>query len=273
MEICFNGRFFNEEEPVITVANRSYKWGDGVFETMKLNQNQLLLAPLHFERLFQSLDLLQIQYGQGLSADTLTAQILELCQRNDCTTRARIRLAVFRDEHNTAGYSIEAVPLPDDADQWHPVTIDIFPHARKPQDAFSHLKTANFLPYSLAARYAQEQGLGDALLLNASGRICDSSKANLFLWHRGEVLTPGGDEGCVLGVMRRRVIQWLRENGYTVREQGIGIGDLYAADEAFLTNSIFDMRPVRAFREKEYASTFCADIRQRIFSTIYDENC
>src|SRR5215208_3477682 len=150
--VCLNGKFLPSDEPLFTVQNRSFKWGDGVFETIKVSKGKIQMYQFHFDRLFLSLRLLQMELNETADQKNLTANILELCNRNKCGVLARVRLAVYRDQENKAGYVVEAVPLSEEVNHWNErgLKIDLYPYARKNPDAFSNLKTANFLPYVLA---------------------------------------------------------------------------------------------------------------------------
>ena len=185
--VCFNGRFFSSGEPLFTAGNRSFRYGDGLFETMKIYKGRILFEAFHFDRLLLGLKMLQIKNCSN--AGYLASLISELCTKNNCTDLARVRLAVFRNEQGNAEFIIEAFPLSPDVNQWseNGLTIDIYPYSRKSPDAFSNLKTANFLPYVLAENFAKEEGLDDAVVLNAFNLICDSSKANIFLIKDKEV--------------------------------------------------------------------------------------
>src|SRR5215203_5083496 len=111
MKVCFNGSFYPIDTPLLTVQNRSFKWGDGLFETMKIFKGKLLLQQLHFERLFSSLQLFQIETAKDFTQEKLVESLVNLCNYNDCSSCGRIRLAVYRNDDNSAGYLIEAVPL------------------------------------------------------------------------------------------------------------------------------------------------------------------
>lgn len=162
--VCYNGNFVQAHEALFTSQNRSFRYGDGVFETIKVFNKKILLNHLHFQRLFSSLELLQV--NNNLNADVLQNNITALCTKNMCSALARVRLAVFRGDNNKAEYIIEAVPLSLEANQWNEKgwTIDICPGARKSNDIFANLKSANFLPYVLAGLYAKEK--------NAMRRLC-----------------------------------------------------------------------------------------------------
>lgn len=267
--VCFNGNFLPEDEPLFTSRNRSFCYGDALFETIKVYKAKILFEQFHFDRLFLGLRMLQIKYL--LRQEELTKNILELCRRNDCLQLARIRLAVYRNCQNEAAYVIESAVLPNELNQWNEkgLTLGLFPYARKTADAFSNLKTANFLPYVLAELYAKENNLDDALVLNCFNNISDSSKANIFLLRNNEIYTPALHQGCVSGVIRRFLIDSLKENGYRIHQDEVSESDLLKADEVFLTNSIYDMRWIKGFKGKNYSCQKAFAIYQQFISTIY----
>lgn len=250
--ICFNGAMLKKNEPVFTASNRGFKYGDGVFETMRLQKGRLHLAAYHFDRLFASLELLQIPVA--FSPVEITERAEELCKVNGCADQARVRLAVYRSESGEGAYCIEAAELPEEKTLWNDQgwSIDVYPYARKGQDVFANLKTANYLPYVMADRYAAEKGLDEAIVLNSHGLLCDASKANLFLIMENSILTPALHQGCVNGVMRRYVIEEAKRKGYTLKQAEVSIEDLQSAEEVFLTNALQGIKWVARFREKDY---------------------
>lgn len=267
--ICFNGELKPENEPVFTIQNRGFKYGDGVFETIKVWKGDMPFANLHFERLFSSLKLLKIHHG--LTQVLLTNLIIELCKKNGCDHLGRVRLAVYRNENNAAGFVIEAIALHEESNGWNEkgLIIDLYPYARKSKDAFANLKSANFLPYVLAGIFASENNLDDSILLNADHHICDTSKANIFLVKNHQLFTPALHQGCVNGVMRRFLIDHCKLLGFKVHQQEITNEDLTNAEEVFLTNAIYGMRWVRSFRDRNYANAITASIYRQLVATIY----
>jgi branched-chain amino acid aminotransferase len=251
------------------MQNRSFRYGDGVFETIKAYKAKILLEQFHYDRLFLSLKMLQIE--NTLQASTLSQLILELCKKNNCTDLARVRLSVFRNDENKTAFAIEAFSLPSEINQWNKkgLTIDLYPYARKHPDAFSNLKTANFLPYVLAELFAKERSIDDAIVLNAFNQLADSSKANIFLIRKNEIFTPALHQGCISGVIRRFLLDELKKNNYRIHQEEISEQDLLDADEVFLTNSIYDMRWVQRFRDKHYQCKQSFLIYQKIILPLY----
>lgn len=275
-ELMLNGKLLKADEPVLQASNRSYRYGDGLFETIKVRNGRIQLAAFHMERLFRGIALLQFELPGLFTPDLLQKKIIELCTHNKCEKMARVRLSVFRgngglyDEDRKLQYLVECWPLPETVNELNNngLVIDIYPDAIKSTDQFSGLKTANFLPYSMAAVFAKKNKLNDCVVLNADGGIADSTIANIFLVNERSIITPALTEGCVNGVMRRYLLQSLPAAGYTVLENRITAEDLLLADEVFLTNAIHGLRWVQRFRDKWYGREQAGEIYRRFCQTI-----
>ena len=268
--ICFEGNIYPADKPVLLAANRGFRYGDGLFETMKIVRGNILHETYHYERLLQGLRLLNISHNR-FNTTEISRSIIDLCWRNECLQHARVRLAVFRTEHNFASHVIEAVPLDADPNTFHQhgLHVGLYPFARKSVDAFANLKTANYLPYVMADLYAKEKRLDECLLLNVENNICDASKANLFLLVGNEAFTPALHQGCVNGIKRRFVIEELKKMEVVVHQKEITEELLLRADEVFLTNAIIDLRWVKRYKAKTYTNSFTAQFYQSTFSTNY----
>lgn len=259
--IIYDGKLVNSTQPVLTASNRGFRYGDGIFETMLLAKGKIRLELYHMERLFTGMSLLGID-PDSLSEESIHSDIAQLTEANNCRQSARIRLAVYRNENNSAGYVVEAMPLHvKKRGSW---TTDVYPYARKTVDAFANLKSANFLPYVMAGKYANDQQLDEAFVLNSEGNICDGSHTNVFLVHNSRISTPALHQGCVNGVMRRHVIESLKEAGAGVHQIAITEEHLLEADEIFLTNAIIGIQPVARFSNKNYTTEITTQIMEQL---------
>ena len=106
----------------------------------------------------------------------------------------------------------------------------------------------------MAAIWVKQQHLNDAIILNSHKRVADATIANVFVIQDGKVKTPMLDEGGINGIMRRHLLLTLPNIGIEVSETQISTDDLLAADELFLTNSIYGIRWVKQLKEKEYGN-------------------
>lgn len=179
-------------------------------------------------------------------AKLLTAKIQELCEKNKCTSLARVRLSISRgngclyDGDNRIAYIIECWPLSNTVNEINSngLIVGTFPVARKSCDKFSGIKSASCLPYVMAAQFAKENKWNDCILLNTEEKIADTTIANIFLIKDGVISTPAAGQGCVMGVMRRHLLTVLPQAGYDINEAAISVSDLLQADEVFLTNAV-----------------------------------
>lgn len=262
--ICFNGTFLPEGEWMMGTSNRGFRYGDGVFETIRMQSGQLFFVDDHFERLVGGMYTLGLD-TTFLNPIQLCNEMLELCIRMNFA-QARIRICIFRNDGGNyrpttdlCSYLITADPLenPIYTINEKGLRLGLYSEIRKPVNSLSGIKSSNALLYVLAARYARDNGWDDAVLLNEYGRICEATASNIFLVLPDKrILTPPVAEGILPGVMRKNLLRWLRENGHQVEEAILLTDDFYRADEVFLSNSIQGISWVIGFRERRYFSSF-----------------
>jgi branched-chain amino acid aminotransferase len=275
--ICFNGKIVTDDEPVLMASNRGYRYGDGLFETMKVLNGNILLRKYHFERLFSGLSIMKFEIPVLFTEENIEEELLHLSKKNNCEKLGRVRLSVSRgngglyDDEKNLQYLIECWPLNESVNKLNEngLVIGIYPDAEKSCDKFSNLKSANFLPYSMAALFAKENKWNDCLVLNTTGGIADSTIANIFIIKENNIIAPGLEEGCVNGVMRKYLIEKLRGMSYELQEGVLTVNDLENADEIFLTNAINGIRWVRQFGDKIYTNVKTVEIYNRFIKTIH----
>jgi branched-chain amino acid aminotransferase len=261
MVVFINEKFVPETKAAIPVNNRSFRYGDGCFETIKCINDSLPLFDLHFNRLMHTLSLLQFKIPKLLTKKHLYNTILVLAQKNKHSKLARIRLTVYRGngglydaENNNPNILIQSWPMAESINHFNPngLVVGIYSHAHKTTDAFANCKTNNFLVYTMAAMYAQKNKLNDALVLNNKGTIADSTIANLFIVKGKNIYTPPLSSGAVHGVMKQKLMPLLIKNGFIVKEKTLKETDLQKADEAFLTNAIFGIKWIKEINGTVY---------------------
>lgn len=258
----YNNKFHEEGNPVISPDNRGLKYGDGLFETIKMVNGKLQLKKYHFERLFNGMQILEFHIPSTFTASFLEKKIISLAKKNMHHNTARIRLMVFRGnssfssmENDLPNYIIQTQDLPDNNTlNTNGLIIDVCPGVKKCCDILSNLKTNNFLPYTFAAMHAKKNELNDCILLNSYDKISDTTIANIFIIKNKKIYTPPLNQGCIAGVMRKWLIGKIKLHGNAVREKPLSIDDLKQADEVFLTNSIHPIRWVKQFRNVQYTN-------------------
>ena len=269
MYIIINDKIIRRENATVSAFNRSFRYGDGFFETMKMIDGEIKLASFHFERMFSAMDAFMFQKPSFYTDNFFYEKIKLLAEKNSQWKAARIRLMFYRGDgglydvqNHFPNYILETLALENTGEALNEngLVVDIYPHARKACDAFSHIKHNNFLPYTMAALWAKQNRLNDAIVLNSHGNIADATIANIFLIKDGMIQTPALSEGCINGVMRRYMLSVLRQKNIPVSENVITPEELFSADEIFFTNAVYGMRWVAQAGNTFYGNNLCRQI-------------
>ena len=248
-QINFNGQLTEPNEPVATASNRSLRYGDGLFETMYWSGEEIINLEFHLDRLFHGLSVLQFDLSGGFTRSFIAGEINRLCEFNTKSSRARVRMNIYREDgnrllpsQNKPVFIIESSDFPDENET--PLRLTIFKGDTKSTGILSNLKTNNYLLNIAAIQSATANGFDDSLILNSRGNICEASSSNLFLVQKGILFTPALTQGCVAGTKRRELLEILPTLGYQVEETIITKEMVFEMEEIFLTNAIHGIRPV-----------------------------
>jgi branched-subunit amino acid aminotransferase/4-amino-4-deoxychorismate lyase len=267
--INLNGQLLSDRDAHIFHNNRSFCYGDSIFETIHTNGVNLHFFEDHFERLSQGMKVLKMETPLLFSQKYIEEEITGLIKRNRLFTGNRVRLSVFR---NTGGYytptynqvtwmaEVSPIALPEYKLNEKGLRIGIYDSIRKPVNILSSFKTGNSLVYIMAAIFKQENNLDDCLLINEGGNLVEAISSNIFLVKNRSLLTPPSGEGPVLGVLRKQIIRIARELKISVYEQELKPGYLLDADECFLTNTVSGISWVLGYKNKRYYNKVAADL-------------
>ncbi|MEE4177282.1 MAG: aminotransferase class IV [Bacteroides sp.] len=261
-KISFNGKLLDRDGFGLSLANRSFRYGDGLFETIRVENGKVLWAERHFQRLSKDSGLLKMELPSGYDQEKFARDILNLYRENHKEDEpARVRFALFRQEGgfytpqlNGVDYLIETSPLKSAYYSLNKkgLLVDIFEDYYKSCHALSNIKSSSALVYVMAGIFCKEKGLDDCLLINDERLLAEATSSNLFLVKDKRIVTPSLDQACVEGVMRSVVIDLARSQGIGVEERPLESFELSDADEIFLTNAISGIQWVVGFREKRF---------------------
>ncbi len=256
-----NGTIVSASEPVVTARNRSFRYGDALFESIRFTNSKPQFLKEHLQRLYTGMKVLKMQIDSLYSESFFENAILELAQINSITTDGRIRLTVYRNDgglytpdNNSVSFLIEIIPLEAKGYILNQkgFTVDLFNDFKKQQNALSSIKSANSIIYVLAGIYKSQQQLDDCIILNDQSHIIESISSNIFAVKNGVLYTPPIADGCVDGVMRKKIIEIAQANRIAVYEISVMQNVLLGADELFFTNAINGIRWVVAYKQKRY---------------------
>ena len=276
--ILLDGKLIESHAGCLSAMNRSFRYGDGLFETIRVSHGKVFWAEYHFHRLVRSAATIKLIMIEGFSVKELTDWILNLYWANHPNGEpARIRCSLFRKdgglytpENNQVSFLIESVRLKEEAYAFHEqgLVIDIYPDQNKAVNQLSALKTTSALLYVMAALYKKENGFDDCLLLNQYGNIAEATSSNVFVLCRDRLVTPGLDQGCVDGVMRAVLLKLSSGLSTNIEEAPLHPSVLMDADEVFLTNTISGITWVRSFRERQYSNHIASELHKLLNAAV-----
>ena len=253
MKIYLDGKFVDSSEAKVSVFDHGLLYGDGVFEGIRLYGGNIFRLEEHLERLEYSAKAIMLELP--LTRDEIRAATCETCRQNGLTD-AYIRLVVTRgvgdlglapwlcpkptifiiaskislypQEHYDNGLAIVTVP-----------TRRIGPASLPPA-----IKSLNYLNNILGKIEAKLFGALEAIMLNEQGYVAECTADNVFIVHKGTIITPAASQGALKGITRGAVIDIAAELGVPLRESDMTRYDIWCADECFLTGSGAEVIPV-----------------------------
>ena len=242
--VFLNGKFVPEAQAVVSVCDRSFLYGDGLFEVIPIFNGKPFRWAEHLERFAQGAEFLKIRLP--FSAEALRGfadELIELNQMPDALLRFTLSRGV-----GLRGYSPKGADAPTFVMTLHstpgsPAAVAprfslVTSSVRLPEgEPLAQFKNANKLPQILARAEADDAGAEEALMLNTLGNVVEGTTSNLFWIERATVCTPPLASGILPGVTRAVVLELCRRLGIEISERSITGPELKTRDGIFLSLS------------------------------------
>lgn len=240
MSLCWwNGRLLARDEVRIAPDDAGFLFGDGLFETLRVDGGRALDVEAHLDRLLAGLSRLRVEVPEGRAA---LAGAIEAVAAEAPGPVSRLRVTVSLGRDGTPTRLITAAPYepPTEAQYRDGVPVRLLHDLRiDSAGPLVGLKSLSYQANRLALHRAEAQGAWEALLTNQLGRLVEGSRCNVALAFPDGVFTPPRTDGCLPGTVRRRLL----EQG-ELKEWPLAPDDLAAADEVLLLNSLVGVLPV-----------------------------
>ena len=252
MKVWLDDRLVDEAQARVHVSDHGLTVGDGVFETLKVVGGVPFALRRHLDRLETSAAALGLPVDRDLVLRAVRAVLA--ADQAGADDRARLRVTLTggpgpygSDRGATAPtLVVTASPL----GQW-PAAADVVtvPWVRNERSATAGAKTTSYAENVVALAYAKARGGGEAIFANTVGNLCEGTGSNVVVALDGRLVTPPLSSGCLAGVTRALVVEWLG-----VEEVDVPLSALGDADEAFLTSTTRDVQPIATVDGQRLAS-------------------
>lgn len=254
----YNGQLTSSLE--LQPWNRSFRYGDGLFETIRVFRGVPILVQLHLDRLKKGMAILGLKADWEKWPHELSKSFTTLLANHEIAGPGRLRLHVWRagkgayaPKEDGVEWLIEYQSIQQEYFEYpEPVTVSDYHGLTVHDHVLSRIKTASALPYVLAARQARDAGTDDALLFDTSGKIAEASASNIFIFRKQRLITPPLSTGCLEGTMRGNLVRLASALPFGIKEEAFSSKELLAADSAFLTNAIRGIQPISAYQDKKW---------------------
>ncbi len=269
--VNFNGDILSQDTLFLNHENRGLKYGDGLFETIRVVNGKIFFWEDHYLRLMASMRIMRMEIPMNFTMEFLEEQLLNTIASNGLeNSPARVRLSVFRNnggyylpETNEISYIIEVGELDSPFYMIHQqdYVVELFKDFYVNPDMLSTLKSNNKAINVVGSIYAKENGYQNCLLLNNQKQVVEALNGNLFLVMGHTIKTPPKKDGCLNGIIRKKLIEIVGKlEAYTLEEASISPFELQKADELFITNAIVGIQPITRYRKKNFETTVASDL-------------
>lgn len=273
MWVILNNEILEEHQARISVFDHGFLYGDGVFETLRAYDGHLFLLEHHLKRLRRSCELIGLTMP---TPQTSWQYLLETLLHRNHLANAMIRISISRGEGKIGldpalcenpTLVILSQPLPH-----HPpslwdqgVELVLLKTQRNAPSALPpEIKALSFLNNVLGKREASLAGAFDGIMMNTDGHLTECTTSNVFFVRESVLHTPSKDCGILHGVTRETVIALARNLGFPVQEGPYKPESLQHVEECFLTNTGFEILPVRHIRDSFAANTVPGPMTQTL---------
>jgi 4-amino-4-deoxychorismate lyase len=238
--LLYNFEFLSQETVSISADDRSFQYGDGLFETLVYTHKGIRFLDIHWKRLTGCLQLLSIE-NPFSDPSQLQSLAKELAIQNLLSLPLRMRLQVWRKpgglytpQQHQASFLLSCRPLDILADEkkqaFFSKQVSLSP------SLWSHCKTCNTLPYIIAGIEKEQRQADELILCTPQGHLSECISSNLFWITKGILYTPSLESGCISGIMRSHILSHILSSGIRAKQGLYDKNALFEAEAVFCCN-------------------------------------
>lgn len=260
--VNLDGQFRSIREVRLSVYNRGFLYGHGIFETMRAYNGKIFQLAAHIERLYEGADFLGLAIKKDLDKHIADTHML---LRLNMLKSAYVRISAamgpggegpWTDEEIRPTVVTVARPLNPYPQSYYidGVKIRECSFRRNPGSPLPRIKSLNYLENILALKEVRSIGYHEALMLNTNNKVCECATSNIFGVKDGKIFTPCLEDNLLPGITRKTVMELSKEKAIPIEERSIELSELIDCDEVFITNSLMEILPVVQINDKKIGS-------------------
>ncbi|MCV6629648.1 MAG: aminotransferase class IV [Flavobacteriaceae bacterium] len=262
--VNYNGQCLPKETVGLSIHNRAFRYGDGVFETIRVIHSKIIFWESHYLRMMANMRIIRMDIPMHYTMEYFEEEINKLLlATNSKSANMRLRLTIYREaeglytpQNEKIGFLMEMTPLAQAffVKKEGLYKVGLFKEYLIAKDFLSTVKTTNRIKNVIGGIFAEENELDNCLLLNTDKNVIEALNGNLFLVKDNRIQTPPLSDGCINGVIRKQLLEIIEHMpDYTIDEVPISPFSLQKADALFITNAIVGIQAITNYRKKVYA--------------------
>ncbi|MBU1631217.1 MAG: aminotransferase class IV, partial [Candidatus Omnitrophica bacterium] len=240
-----NGDFMSLQDAKISILDRGFRYGEGIFETICIEEGKVIFLKEHFERLRDSAKALDLKLSVNLEQ---VAEIIKKLISDSSINKGLVNIYLTKtdEEEKNANFIVivkdEVRYKESDYEKGYTAIISSI-RIDSSLSINSH-KTLSFLPHILAKKEAKEKGVDEAILLSTDGFVLEGTTRNIFMISGDTLITAPSDSGILPGITRAKILQMAPTVGLKVEEKLVDVDFLKSCDEIFLTSSLIEVMSI-----------------------------
>jgi D-alanine transaminase len=275
--VYLNGRYLPVEEATISVMDRGFLFGDGIYEVIPVFGGKLLRADEHLNRLQNSLN--RISLSNPFDKNGWLEIFSSLIDKNPGEDRA-IYLQISRGAYVKRDLAIQKNPAVSDSPMVSATVFSMVLQVTPPDidvvsagisvvtvDDFRwnacDIKSTSLVANVMLKQQAGDANVEDAILIKNS-LVTEGTASNVFLVKNNVLLTPPTGEQLLPGITRDLVIEIAKNNAIVVEERDIQQAELSTAEEIWMTSSTREIAPVIKLNGEIVGSGAAGEMWQRM---------
>jgi D-alanine transaminase len=267
--VFLNGRYMPIEEATISVMDRGFLYGDGVYEVVPVFGNRLLRENSHLKRLQNSLDRISLPNPHTNEEwSSIFSSLLEKNSGDDRAIYLQISRGVYpkrdlaiKTEFPPTVFAMVLYVAPPDIEVVSAgisvITVDDF------RWGACDIKSTSLVANVMLKQQATDANVEDAILVK-DGMVSEGTASNVFITKNGVIITPPTGYRLLPGITRDLVIEIANNNAILVEEREIREAELFDADEIWMTSSTREIAPVIRLNGEKVGSGGAGDMWKRI---------
>lgn len=261
--VNINGEIFSPDQAKISVFDRSFLYGDSIYEVTRSYNGKLFALDEHLERLWLSADYLSLKLT--ITKDELKKEIektfktlnLPNCYLRIIISRGVGEIGLDTKKVNTNNVVLILKSFKTNPIEWYEQGVHyiVAQTKRNPKDALNpRAKTGNYLNSILAFIEAKNVGAFDAVMLDHQGLVTEGTTNNLWMVKNNQIYTPSLERSLLKGITRDMIFQVAKLHQLSIQEKDFDLKELLSADEVFMTSSLKEVVPIVKIDEQMIGS-------------------